>query len=202
MGRRMLLDPKCKVRHNGLDVSAEIVYYSSGDEAFLQQWRIAADGNRLPGPRDALEFAECAHLRYKKFIKRDNYAQSTQQILDYTRDNPRGEVANYMMLKCDWFGETSIIGTTHFRRTWCNSIVIDYLTVYPKIADRSVDIRGAGTAILAYLARLAYLLNANKIWGEATQNSCDFYRKAFELKEVDDLILVTRAKLRGFMNDW
>jgi hypothetical protein len=198
----MFLDSQCKLRHNGLETNASLVYFTSADEPFLQQWKLAADGNRLPGPRDALEFAECAHLRYKKFLKRDNYAQSVDHIVAYTRDNPRGEVANYMIMKCDWFEETSVLGTLHFRRTWCNSLIIDYLSVYPKIADRSVDIRGVGTAMLAYLARLAYLLDANKIWGEATQNSCEFYKKTYELKEVDDLIFVTRAKLRGFINDW
>jgi hypothetical protein len=38
------------------------------------------------------------------------------------QNNPQCEVACLVLLKCDWFPESEVIGVSHFRRTWKNEL--------------------------------------------------------------------------------
>lgn len=114
-----------------------------------------------------------------------------------------------MLLKCEWFPDSKIIGLCHFRRTWCNNIVLDYLAKHPltlgNVRDEQYKVKGIGPALLCFLSRIAIDHACDQIWGEATSSSSDFYRRFFELDQVKDLFVIPRdnvAKCASRKLDW
>lgn len=193
-----------KLMHNNTLKNAEILYFDKEhDKDFLAKWEKSLDKNFTlhPAERDAVEFAESAYMRWKAYKNRDNYAYSIQDIKDFIKDNPNAEVANFVLLKWDLEVPSSVLGLCHFRRTWCNNLIIDYLVVHPTIAkpDR-ITIKGVGTSLLYYIAKVSTEIDVKYIWGEATQNSYTFYNKLFEINSIRDLILVKKRKYITFFN--
>lgn len=170
----------------------------------MEEWKKSAK-NYLNHPKikDSLAFAESAYIRWKVNRNRDNYAYSIQDIKDFIRDNPNAEVANFILLKCDWqlpFSSLGILGIIHFRRIWRNNLILDYLAVHPLIAKPgNIIIKGVGSVLLYYITKIAKDLGAEYIWGESTQNSCTYYEKMFGVT-ITDLILVEKEKYTSFFN--
>lgn len=65
-------------------------------------------------------------------------------------------------------------------------------------AIQSLGAEAVGLALLYFLSRLAEQYGCEYIWGEATQLSCDYYRKVLSLNSVTDLILIPRDKFVEF----
>jgi len=101
----------------------------------------------------------------------------------------------------------AVLGLCNFRRTWCNNIVLDYLTVHPAIVRRlpkhaknaPPPIRGVGLALFYFLSTLAVELNVGTIWGEATQNSAVRYQVWFQQPDLNDLIRLTDEDFKNFI---
>lgn len=187
---------KVRLIANGTLRLGEIVYFDEKDEQFLGEWKAAMGYDRHPRRRDALEFAENACKRRKAYRDRDDYATCLDDIKDYVKEKPQAEVANLVVLTCDWYPPSRVAGICHFRRTWCNNLIIDYLAacppiVVPRIGDMVV--KGVGTCLMYYVAKAAIELECNVIWGEATQNSYEFYQSILDLKPAQqDLILAPK----------
>jgi hypothetical protein len=188
------------VQANGALCEAQVLYASENDVTFLDEWRASIRGEKHPLRLDAYTFAKLALKRREVHRHVENYADRESDIADFVRDNPRAEVANLVVLKSECFPPSRILGVCHFRRTWNNNVVLDYLSVHPHIARCEPDriIKGAGTALIFYVATAAVQLQSNAIWGEATQNSCEFYQRAFGLAETADLIYVPRDSFEEF----
>jgi hypothetical protein len=186
--------------HKG-PTEAEIRYGSVSDLGFVREWDRALGSDKNPVRADACLFAQLAVKRFQTHGRIENYATSIQEISDFTRDNPQVEVANLVLLECDSTQLSRIIGVCHFRRTWCNNVVIDYLSVHPWIARPKDETgpRGVGTALLYFVAQVARFVDATLLWGEATQHSCRFYDKAFRLNETKDLIHAERSQVDAFV---
>lgn len=86
-----------------------------------------------------------------------------------------------------------IAGVCLFRRTWCNNIFIDFLARHPLN-----PIKGAGSALLWYIARVASAINADAIWGETTQNSVEYYAQVFGKQDMRDLLYIRRDEYEAF----
>ena len=181
---------------------AKVVYATNANFAFLDKWRADLGDSQNPRRRDSVDFAELASYRYKAHCKNQPYATSTEEVRDYITDDPNREVAGLVFLKCDWFPDCDVIALSHFRRTWSNRIVLDYLCAHPFVAKADEDyahkVRGAGLGLLYFIAQVAKAYDCDLIWGEATQNSCDFYKKNFRLDSVRDLIYVPREKYEAY----
>jgi|ERR1039458_4040186 hypothetical protein len=61
------------------------------------------------------------------------YVSRVGDIADHIANDRRCEVACFVLLKCECFPDSEVIGICHFRRTWCNNIVLDYLAGHPFI---------------------------------------------------------------------
>ena len=151
---------------------------------------------------DACLFARLAIKRFQSHRGLELYASTRAEIADFTRDNPRAEVANLILLEGNFAELSRAIGICHFRRTWCNNVVIDYLSVHPNIARPRNDnaVKGAGTALLYFVCQVAVELRAELLWGEATQNSCLFYQRALKLDGTKDLIYATQEQIERFVH--
>ena len=190
------------VQFNGAVRQATVSYAVKPDFGFLREWRAALGEDRHPVRTDAVDLATLACKRFKAHFSLECYAQRVEDIAAHVRNNPNCEVANLVMLKCDWFPTSEVIGLAHFRRSWCNNLILDYLTAHPWIADRPGGcpdvVRGVGTALLCFLSDVGTKYDCGAIWGEATQNSRETYEKFFGLEHVQDLLYIPQSKFVEF----
>jgi hypothetical protein len=182
--------------------SASVIFAGQNDFGFLAEWREKLGDDKNPVRRDAVDFAHLALDRFSTHSAIESYAKSIGDIEDHIANNPKCEVASLVLLKCDWFPDSSVIGLSHFRRTWSNNIILDYLAVHPFIPRPPEGyphvVRGVGTALLYFLSHVAKKYACGAIWGEATPMSSGFYKSVFSLDSVEDLIYAPRSKFVEF----
>jgi hypothetical protein len=146
---------------------------------FVHGWREKLGNDTNPYRKDAVDFADLASQRFFADSRMGQpYVRSMSDVADHVSHDPQCEVAGFVLLKCDWFPDSDVIGICHFRRTWCNNIVLDYLAGHP-FAFRPPEgyeygVRGIGTALICLLSRVATQQACGCIWGEATQTSRGF----------------------------
>jgi len=182
---------------------ASIVFAEGHDFSFLEKWKKQLDKDTLPARVDSVAFAHLAHSRYLSHSHEGTpYVTGTEEFKAYINDNPKKEVGCLVLLTCNWFPDSDVLGLCHFRRSWCNHIVLDYLRAHPFITAPTKNCRnivnGVGLAMLFYVTEIARQCKSKLIWGEATQNSHKFYKKVFKLPSVKDLIYVPQAKFGRF----
>jgi hypothetical protein len=178
---------------------ARAVFAATNDLDFVDGWREKLGDDTNPYRKDAVDFADLAIQRFKADSQIGQpYVRSISDISDHVSHDPQCEVAGFVLLKCDWFPDSRVLGICHFRRTFCNNIVLDYLAGHPFTVRPPENykylVRGVGTALMCFLSRVAVTLSCTCIWGEATHLSRRFYRKIFKLDSIDDLILVPKPK--------
>lgn len=181
---------------------ATLEFVTKRDFGFLKQWRSSIKNDRHPIRCDSVDFAALACKRFTAHAPTEIYAQRVDDIAVHIQNNPRSEIANLVLVRCDWFEESNVIGVLHFRRSWCNNLIVDYLAAHPWSAERPAHcptkVSGVGIAMLCFLCRLVDKLSCQAIWGEATQNSCEKYKEFFQLDSVDDLLYIERNKTLYF----
>ncbi len=187
---------------NGSPTTANIKFAEQKDFGFLTEWREKLGDDPNPFRVETVDLASLAITRHSEQSGMVPYARSIGDIGDHIVHNPKSEVACFLLLKCDWFRDSSVIGLIHFRRTWCNSIVLDYLSVHPFIA-KPLDkypyvVKGTGLALIYFLSRVAEKYACDYIWGEATQISSGYYKRYLSLGPTEDLILVPRKRFVEF----
>jgi hypothetical protein len=192
-----------RVELNKNQQTASVVFAGRDDFAFVTEWRKTLNDDQNPIRVDAVDFAQLAVSRFEAHSAIQPYAKSIDDIGDHIGHNPKCEVANFVLLTCDWFPASRVIGMCHFRRTWSNGIVLDYLAAHPFIAKPptayTYQVRGVGTALLYFLSLVAKRYVCKAIWGEATQGSCRFYQNALKLDPVEDLIYAPQEKFIDFI---
>jgi len=189
---------------NGEYKEAEIEYVTKPHFGFLDDWRHSLGNDTHPIRVDAVNFATLACKRYKAHAPVEDYASQQEDVADYIRNNPYSEVGNFVLMRCRWFPESDIVGLAHFRRTWCNNLILDYLASHPWIATAppgyDVDVSGVGLGLIYFVCKMAMIYNCENVWGEATQNSCEFYKGIFKLDSVQDLLYIPKQNIVTFVN--
>jgi hypothetical protein len=156
-------------------------------------------GASNPKVLDAMELATLAFRRWREARSKKRVADCVEDVRDHIRNNPHAEITVLVLARAPWLKRNHVAGLCHFRRTWCNNIYIDFLTVHPSlVANRQRPIRGVGTALLYFVACVAAEIKAGALWGEATQNSAEFYRRIFAGADVSDLIYLREPDYNGF----
>ena len=190
------------VKLNGEYKPVTVVFATATDFDFIEQWRSVLGPNPHPYHRDSVEFADFAKYKYTANRLKQPYAETLEEFQEHMTDNPHVEVGCMVYLKCDWYPGCQTIGLSHFRRTWTNRIVLDYLCAHPYVTKAERDSRhvvnGAGSALLYFIAQVAKHYKCDMIWGEATQSSCAIYERIFKLDGVRDLIMVPEEKYLAF----
>jgi hypothetical protein len=196
----------------GADPQKVVVEFATtvGDLSFVEKWRETLGTNPEPKQREAADLAELARERFVADSKVGQpYLKTADDMHIQIRRDPQCEVGGLILLKCEWFENSQIIGLCHFRRTWCNNIVVDYLATHPLIlreADAArYKVKGTGTALLCFVSRMAVGASCEHIWGEATLGSHPFYKYLFALEGVKDLFVIPRENFATCANrklDW
>ena len=190
---------------NGKKVKAKVSFAQPDDLAFAKNWKESIGDSQNPVRTDTVDFAQLAVKKYEASFGSGKYANSLKDFSDHIASNPKVEVGGFVVLRCDWFPGAEIIGFSHFRRTWCNKIVLDYLGTHPLIVrpqdDATHKVRGVGAALLCFVARVLKQENCSGLWGEATSLSASFYQKVFNLQGVEDLINAPRENVIAFLDE-
>src|ERR1700722_15511807 len=142
------------VRLNGVPHPGTIVFAGNRDLGFINVWRDKlvpedADSRR----RAAVDIAQLAidsflaHSRVQQF-----YAKSIEEISAHIKADKHCEVAGLVLMKCGWLPDSEVIGVGHFRRTWSNNIVLDYLAAFPFATKPPAIIKGVGSALLWFIS--------------------------------------------------
>jgi|SRR6478736_995054 len=193
------------VKLNGQRQKVKVVFAKPEDLKFVAQWKKALGDDQNPYRVDTVDFARLAVKRYEASRTSGIYANTLSDITDHVQTNPKVEVASFILLKCNWFPGSEVIGYCHFRRTWSNKIILDYLGAHPHIAKEfghsTHKVRGVGVAICYFAGQVLKQENCPAIWGEATPLSATYYQGLFELEKVEDLILAPNDKVTAFMQE-
>lgn len=183
--------------------TARVVFADPREFCFLDEWQEKLGNDTNPVRTDAVNFAHLAVNRISAHSEIQSYAKSIEEIGDYVNNNPRDEVACFVLLKCDWFLDSGVIGICHFRRSWANRIILDYLAAHPFIAKKPEgyhhEVRGVGSVLLYFVCKIAERFECGGLWGEATPMSHNYYKKALKLDSVEDLIFADRVKLTEYI---
>jgi len=190
------------VKLNGKSEPVTVVCATEPDFGFIEQWKSVLGTNPHPHRRDSVDFAELTKYRFTAHSPKQPYAGSMDEFQEHITDNPHTEIACLVYLKCDWFPGCDTIGLSHFRRTWSNRIVLDYLCAHPFVTkperNSTHEVKGVGGVLLYFVAQVAKKYKCDLIWGEATQNSCGFYQHVLKLDDVQDLIHVPQEKYLAY----
>lgn len=187
--------PDVRITLNDAPQVATIAFATNNDLGFIDVWRDKLVADSDPRRKDALDLAQ---LATDSFIAHSRvqlpYVNSEDEISSSIETEPRGEFAGFVMLHCTSFPDAEIVGISHFRRTWCNNIILDYLAAHPFAANPPRGyphvLGGVGTVLLWYICNIAQLHSCGCIWGEATYDSRGYYNHVLGLKDANDLILI------------
>lgn len=185
---------------NKVPHKAVVKFATFGDFAFVERWRETLGKNPEPLQRDAADLAKLAKERYVADTDVGQlYISAATDVQNHIESEPQCEIGGFILLKCDWFQDSDVIGLCHFRRTWCNHIVVDYLAKHPLTLGRQREdqykVGGIGPALLCFVSRIAMTHSCNLLWGEATNTSWTFYKEFFTLDEVKDLFVISHEKI-------
>ena len=151
---------------NGEPREAELIFGTARHAASLARWRPAAGGVTSSPIRDALEFARLASKRWRYYGRERATAASFDELRAMIRRDAKAEVTMILLARATWKSATPILGFAYVRRSWCNHLIVDFLSVHPRILDRTKErIRNVGTGLVHQLAALAEKLGAACVWG-------------------------------------
>jgi len=185
--------------HNEQVREVDYVFASEKDICLANSWSVPSKYKNKPRIRDALEFSKLAIKKWSYYQKHGCAAASAEDIREYIDDNPRNEIAVCVVARASWYKQSKILGICLFRRTWCNNLIIDYLTAHPLSGQNGDNkISGIGSGLLYFVTNNAVEIKANRVWGEATHHSASFYQKVLALDSVTDLILAERNQVDTF----
>src|SRR5712692_5307085 len=152
--------------------SLEFAFAKRREDRAFRKWIRSAAAASNPKLQDAKELGTLAFRRWREAITKQRVADCVEDIKDFIDDSSEAEVSVLILVRAPWLRGRNLVGLCLFRRTWCNNIYIDFLTKHPSlVGKRKNPIRGVGTALLYFITCVAAEIEADTVWGEATQNS-------------------------------
>jgi len=159
--------------------------------ALVEDWKAELSAASSQKELDAVEFLECAAAKFALYEQKGRTVRSIDELRERIRQDENAELLAVISVSAEWYCGGRVAGFCQFRRTWCNNVVFDFLSVRPELlvpATRHVS--GLGTALLYRLALVANDLNAGIVWAETTDTSAHFYAHLFGHSPVSDLVVV------------
>ena len=169
----------------------ELTFATEAEVRRLRAWR------KMIPVTDAGEFAALAAKRWFYYTREGATVASLNELRTAVRHNERAELAFLLVASAKWARRYQFLALAYCRRSWCHHLVLDFLAVRPGLTLANKPIRGLGTGILASLAGLADSIGMETLWGEATASSAPFYEHVLRIRNVRDLFLIRRNKMRS-----
>jgi hypothetical protein len=178
---------KIKVRSGEKDLPVEFRLGSARDFQILTKWKSKASRRNDPLVLDALEYRSLAGKRWRSYSKSRRTVSSLRALKSAIARDANCEAVFIVVAGARWHSPSEILGFCFCRRTWCHHIIIDFAAAHPNAIRRAGgEVRGVGSAMLYALVCMARTLDIRLIWGEATLNSVEFYKKALEQPGLTD----------------
>jgi hypothetical protein len=188
------LPMRFKALVGGESLPVEVEFGVEAQVKQVSRWRVP-NGSPL-AVRDAVEFARLASKRWRYYRRSIPCAVGPNDFRKLTRPDSKIEVSLILLARAEWFSKSFPIGVAQCRRTFCNHLILEFLSVHPKvIGDTSRSIQGIGSGLLFTLGALVMECGIRRLWGEATQFSAPFYRKAFGDTTIEDLFVAGENEL-------
>src|SRR5437868_11691559 len=111
----------------------ELVFGKARDLALVDRWRAPRSVASRPGVRDTLEFARLASKRWRYYRKSISTATDSQSFKSIVTRHPQAEVSLLLVVRADWFPRSNVLGLAQCRRTYCNHLILEFLSVHPAI---------------------------------------------------------------------
>ena len=186
-----------QVLADGRPKHVELVFGSAHDLALVDRWRIPISVASRPSVRDTLEFARLASKRWRYYRRSISTATNLETFRSIVTRQPEAEVSLVLVVRADWFPHSRVLGLAQCRRTYCNHLIIEFLSVHPAIVGGAAPhVRGTGAGLIYSLAEVAGSVGVPLIWGEATAHSAPFYAKTCRLPKVQDYFFLRKKCLR------
>jgi hypothetical protein len=184
---------------NGEPVPARCSFATASDLKAVSSWIRVGQSSAEPAVQDAAEFAGLACKRWRFYKKTGRFTTSLEQIGNAIAKQPTAELALLVVARSAWQRREQTIGICLCRRTWSNSLCIDFLAANPSLLRRdSQPIAGIGRGLLYFATEIAETIKAKTIWGEATELSAGAYRHMFNKARIDDFFRLGRSDYRQF----
>lgn len=148
-----------------------------GDDSEMKQWKAPRKHSRPELAKEPIDLAKLAGKRWRYYLRRNEAATSMAELLQKVGTNSKCEVGFIIIAKAIGAAVSSTLGVAWCRRTWCNHLVLDFLTVHPALNDPVGGYKGMGLGLFIGIAVVAEKLDCRLVWGEATETSCTFYQK-------------------------
>jgi hypothetical protein len=199
------MNDRFPIEVDGRPREAELAFGNDRDARSLTRWRFPTriqEGNEAIA--DALEYARLASKRWRYYLRASATVESVAGLRKCIRRNPKAEVAMTFIARATWSSPTPTLGFAYFRRSWSHHLIVDFLSVHPRVLDGKPErIRGVGSAIINHLVALAGEMEIPCIWGEATAHSAPFYERVLHVSQIldhffieDEVMLYCRERLR------
>jgi len=179
------------VKVNGVWREAEVSFASEREVSGLCYWRIPHSlPNDEPVTRkiyDAVEFARLACNRWRYYHRQQLTVTNRFELETAIGESANAELAMILIARPAWRSPISTLGIAYLRRTWCNHLFLEFFATHPQvIVQRGEQIKAVGDALLHQILALAESLAAPCIWGEATEQSHQWYQDHLAIEEVRD----------------
>jgi hypothetical protein len=165
--------------------NVDVVFGDESDVRNIGRWRAPKDASSAV--RDAIEFARLASKRWRYYRRSIPCVRTLAEFQSIAKPENRGESCLILIAKADWFISSQPLGLAQCRRTFCNHLILEFLSVHPKvIVGAEPRVRGIGSGLIYTLAALANAVQIGRLWGEATEHSAPFYKHIFETEGLTD----------------
>ena len=197
------MNSRFPVEVNGRWSEVEFQFGTAKQASLLTRWRPPPRVRGQAVVRDALEYARLASKRWRYYEKANASAGSLDNLREKVQREPGAEIAMIFTAAATWHSPTAILGFAFVRRSWCNHLIVDFLSVHPRVIARTPEqIRGVGAGILHQLVALAEQLETLCIWGEATAHSAPFYQRILGVEKILDHFFIEDEVMAHCREEW
>src|SRR5436309_1477567 len=141
----------------------------------VSRWRAPAVVREKAAVRDTLEFARLASKRWRYYRRSICTATNVAEFKAAVSQNTEVEISLLLLARADWFPSSSALGLAQCRRTYCHHLILEFLSVHPRVVGAVPPrVRGVGSGLIYSLAEFAGILGMPLVWGEATASSAAF----------------------------
>jgi hypothetical protein len=167
-----------RLQINGRPETAQIRFASDADATWLAEWQ--TDGHEADSQneehKDTLEYAALTFKFYNLYKKSHNLIQTLEE-LEQTVENELPSSRKDLLFTLVLERNETALGYAVIRRTWKNTLKLEYLFKSLQKKDDKDKIERVGSGLLFVSIFIANRISAPMLWGESSGLAAEFYRK-------------------------
>lgn len=152
--------------------------------------------------KESAEYAKDSVERWQQHLSRGRAARSPMEYSDLVKANAEDDVAVLLVIEADWWAPDDLLGFAYLRRTWADSLYMEFLAKHPLAAYKKVpdlNVTWVAEAMVVGIATLILkVVEAHRpawSWWEATAGSERTYARLFAPTIPKDLVIVSSMEL-------